>query len=139
MASSTRICGGITEFLSSMDHDAPPGSRGRRMMLRKLRLYLWWKGQLSKRKQDGKSHFGLPDHVGRSGDGFEEMYGDGEGISEALKRKDKMVAERVASRRRVRGGAPAAAVSSERDTAKGVLQETVVGDMQNEADKFAEL
>ena len=123
-----------------MDHDAPPGSKGRRMMLRKLRLYLWWKGQLSKRKQDGKSHFGLPDHGSRSTDGHERMYGDGEEISEALKRKDKLVADRAASRRRVRGGAPAtAAPSGGRHAAKGVLQDTVMGNIQNEADNFAEL
>jgi DNA excision repair protein ERCC-4 len=68
------------------------------------------------------------------------MYGDGEGISEALKRKDKVMADRAASRRRVKGGAPAvAAPSSGRDVAKGVLQGTVIGDMQNEADDFAEL
>lgn len=139
MASSTRICSVISEFLSSMDQDAPPGSKGRRMMLRKLRLYLWWKGQLSKRRQDGKSHFGLPNDVDRPGDGFENMYGNGEGVSEALKKKDKMIADKAASRRRVRGGAPAAAVPSGRDATKGVFQETVIGDMQNEADNFAEL
>jgi len=123
-----------------MDQDAPPGSKGRRMMLRKLRLYLWWKGQLSKRKQDGKSRFGLPNHGSQPGDGFDRMYDDDEGISEALKRKDKMVAERAASRRRVRGGAPAAAgPSGGRDADKGVLQGTVIGEMQNEADNFAEL
>lgn len=109
------------------------------MMLRKLRLYLWWKGQLSKRKQDGKSHFGLPDRATQPRDGFERMYGEEEGISEALKKKDKMVADRAASRRRVRGGAPAVAAPSGRDSAKGVLQNTVIGDMQNEADDFSEL
>lgn len=122
-----------------MDPDDPPGSKGRRMMLRKLRLYLWWKGQLSKRKQDVKSLFGLPDHARGVGDGFERMYGEGEGISEALKRKDKVVAERAASRRRMRGGAPAAAAPSGRDSAKGVMQETVIGEMQKEADDLADL
>ena len=103
-------------------------------MLRKLRLYLWWKGQLSKRKEDGKSHFGFPDHASRS---YQRMHGDGEDISEALKRKDKLMADRAASRRRVRGGAPAAAApSGGRDAAKG---DTIIGDMQNEADNFAEL
>jgi DNA excision repair protein ERCC-4 len=139
MASSTRICSAISEFLSTMDPDAPPGSKGRRMMLRKLRLYLWWKGQLSKRKQDGKSHFELPGHARGVGDGFEAVYGGGEGISEALKRKDKAIAERAASRRRVRGGAPAAAAPSGRDAAKGVMQETVIGELQKEADDFADL
>ncbi|GLB36876.1 putative ERCC4 domain containing protein [Lyophyllum shimeji] len=136
MASSTRTCGVLTEFLSTIDHDAPNGTKGRRMMLRKLRLYLWWKSKLAERKQDGKSHFALPDGPGRVGNGFEKLYGEGDNISEALKKKDKVRAERAASRRRVRGGAPAAVprdASSKNDS-----QASVMGEIQNEAETFAQ-
>ena len=60
MASSTRICSVVTEFLSAMDHDAPNGSKGRKMMMQKLRLYLWRKSRLAERKQDGLTHFAFP-------------------------------------------------------------------------------
>jgi len=39
MSSSTRVCSVVTEFLSTMDHDAPNGAKGHKMMIQKLRLY----------------------------------------------------------------------------------------------------
>ena len=60
MTSSTRTCSLLTEFLSTMDPEASPGSRGRQMMMKKLRLYLWWKGKLSQRKQEGNTSFAMP-------------------------------------------------------------------------------
>ncbi|KAI0077545.1 hypothetical protein K474DRAFT_1707288 [Panus rudis PR-1116 ss-1] len=108
MTSSVRTSQLLSEFLSSMDPDAPLGSQGRRMMQDKLRLYLWWKGKLAERKQEGKSGFALPDgkknqHQASSGN-IES--GNGE-ISEALRRKDRERQAKAASRRRIRGGAPA--------------------------------
>lgn len=140
MTSSTRTCSLLSEFLSVMDQDAPRGSKGRPMMLRKLRLYLWWKGKLSERKQDGKSHFALPDSGRRPNDGYQMLYGDGQDLSEALQKKDKEKEERSASRRRVRGGAPAA-TSSGRGShgAKGDNQGSVITAVQEDAENFAEL
>lgn len=88
-----------------MDPSAPAGTQGKEMMERKLRLYLWWKGKLSARKEDGRRPFALPD---KSGEALHR--GDktaAAGVSEALKKKDQVTKERGANRRRVRGGVPA--------------------------------
>jgi hypothetical protein len=91
MTSLTRTCSILTEFLSTMDTDALPGSRGRQMMMKKLRLYLWWKGKLSQRKQDGKKKkIAMPDTTRNNFD----KYGDLSDISEALKKKDREKAEK---------------------------------------------
>ncbi|KAF6752030.1 hypothetical protein DFP72DRAFT_462496 [Ephemerocybe angulata] len=102
MASSTRTCNLLTDFLSSHDDTAKKGSKGRRMMLQKLRVYLWWKGK--QRKEEGKSPTYMPGSSKRSEYGPSKN-GDS-GISEALQRKDREKAERNQSRRRIRGGAP---------------------------------
>ncbi|KZT71130.1 hypothetical protein DAEQUDRAFT_688077 [Daedalea quercina L-15889] len=101
MTSSTRTCEMVTEFLGTMDYDAPRGSQGRRMMEKKLRAYLWWKGELNKRRQPQSK-------LGFAQSGFRRQgKDDGDvGVSEALKRKDREMRERQANRRRVRGGAP---------------------------------
>ena len=139
MTSSTRTCSLLTEFLSTMDTEASPGSRGRQMMMKKLRLYLWWKGKLSERKQDGKSPFAMP---GANKDNFDN-YGNVAEISEALKKKDKEKAEKAKCRRRVRGGAPAGSSSSSRaDNApfpKPEPKDVKLEEIQNEADRFAQL
>lgn len=54
MISSTRTLTLVSDFLASMDADAAPGTQGRAMMERKLRLYLWWKGKLGERKKEGR-------------------------------------------------------------------------------------
>ncbi|CAL1710551.1 unnamed protein product [Somion occarium] len=118
MTSSVRTCQLLTEFLSTMDPDAPPGSQGCRMMEDKLRLYLWWKGKLAQRKQEGKTGFALP--TGQKNP-TERGAGDAE-VSEALKKKDRERQARAASRRRVRGGGPAASSSRE-----GELSSTASG------------
>lgn len=110
------------------------------MMMHKLRLYLWWKRKLAERKQDGLPGFGLPDSSGHGGpnQGYECMYGSKEGISEALQRKDRERADRAASRRRVRGGAPpSSASSSSRPTP--VQPITALGTIRSEANKIADL
>ncbi|KAG6830270.1 hypothetical protein H0H92_001536 [Tricholoma furcatifolium] len=116
----------------TIDHDAPPGSKGRKMMMSKLRIYLWWKMKNAERKQDEKSHSAHPNTDARSN-------GGSDGISEALKRKDKEKADRAASRRRIRGGAPASTPSG-RDTAasKAVPPDVVMNEIQTEAETFAQ-
>ncbi|RXW19482.1 hypothetical protein EST38_g6377 [Candolleomyces aberdarensis] len=115
MASSTRTCNLITDFLSSHNPTGTKGAKGRDMMMQKLRVYLWWKGKLSQRKEEGRSSFHLPD-VGSTAASMKDPKGTS--LSEALRKKDKEKAERNQSRRRVRGGAPAAAAPDGRSTTK---------------------
>ena len=110
------------------------------MMMKKLRLYLWWKGKLSERKQDGKTTF-----AGTSKDNFDK-YGDMSEISKALQKKDKEKAEKSKSRRRVRGGAPAgsSSSSSRADNASSSFpkpepKDVKLDEIHNEADRFAQL
>ncbi|KAJ7274649.1 hypothetical protein C8J57DRAFT_1312429 [Mycena rebaudengoi] len=140
MASSTRTCTLLSEFLSSKDDSAPKGAQGRPMLLRKLRLYLWWKRKLSERKNEGKPGFGLPDSSGHGGSnqGYERMYGRKEGLSAALERKDREKAERAASRRRVRGGAPAATAGPSTQPAAGTKPITALGTIRDEANNIAD-
>ncbi|KAF9456163.1 hypothetical protein BDZ94DRAFT_1327152 [Collybia nuda] len=138
MASSTKTCSVLSEFLASMNHDAPKGAKGRSMMLQRLRLYLWWKRKLSKRKEEGKSHFALPNTTGNAKAGYEKTYGDGENISEALKRKDKERAQRAGSRRRVRGGAPENSGSRDETIVKMEAPDSAMTLIQDEADSFAQ-
>lgn len=114
------------------------------MMEDKLRVYLWWKGTLNERKHDGKAPFQLPDAARRhQNDESGKFYGGDDGISEALKRKDKEKAERSASRRRVRGGAPNSTSSGNgrASTLKPEAKDSVVGEaeMRDEAENIAEL
>lgn len=104
-------------------------------MMKKLRLYLWWKGKLSERKQDGKTSFAMPDTNRRTKDNF-----DPSEISEALKKKDKEKAERSQSRRRVRGGVPAGASRTDSTPfPKPEPKDVKLDEIQNEADGFVQL
>jgi DNA excision repair protein ERCC-4 len=141
MASSSRSATLLSDFLSTMDPEAPKGSQGRRMMEDKLRFYLWWKGKLSEATRDGKDPFHMPD---ASKERFDQSGGTGdEGLSEALKRKDRAKKEKNANRRRVRGGGPGSAASGGgRTTApKDDRRNLVAGEeeMRDEAENIAEL
>jgi DNA excision repair protein ERCC-4 len=135
MASSTRTCNLITDFLSSHNPTGKKGAKGRDMMMQKLRVYLWWKEKLSQRKEEGKSAFHLPD-AGSTAASIKDPRGTG--LSEALRKKDKEKAERNQSRRRVRGGAPAAASDSGRTAAKSSAGKSSAP-AEAEADVLAEL
>ncbi|KAI6126207.1 hypothetical protein EV401DRAFT_2226317 [Pisolithus croceorrhizus] len=110
MTSSSRASALVSEFLSNMDLDAPKGKRGRKMMEKKLRQYLFWKSKLASQNQGKKnpSHTGVkgkqnaaPIMVGKPTEGPTNQ-------SLALKKKEEMKQARGANRRRVRGGAPSA-------------------------------
>ena len=76
-----------------MDPMAAAGAKGRKLMEKKLRSYLFWKGKLGfegKTKDNADSN--KPPEIA--------------GISDALKRKDARNKERQGSRRRMRGGPP---------------------------------
>lgn len=97
MVSSTRTAELLADYLSSLDRRRPKAEWGRRMMERRLRMYLWWKARLSEGKR-----FHMP-----SGDRDRNKEREGsDNISDALKKKDALRTQRAASRRRVRGGGP---------------------------------
>ncbi|THH30533.1 hypothetical protein EUX98_g3669 [Antrodiella citrinella] len=139
MTSSLRTSQLLSDFLSSMDPDAPQGRQGRKVMEDKLRLYLWWKARLGDHKQDGKN---ASDSAGRKASGGRRFYtsgksGEGE-LSEALKKKDRERQARTANRRRVRGGAPTATPSAREGQALPVEGAAGDGKPADEADSIAE-
>ncbi|KIK60408.1 hypothetical protein GYMLUDRAFT_167820 [Collybiopsis luxurians FD-317 M1] len=111
MCSSEATCTLLNDFLSLKDGKRPKGEWGRRMMLKKLRSWLWW----DKRRKEAVA----ADSSGKRGAGGtsggrdpDEMRWTGEspgndGLSEAMKKKDRERAAQKASRRRMRGGGPA--------------------------------
>lgn len=131
MTSSLRTSSVLSDFLSEMDLDALPGSRGRKMMEDKLRLYLWWKGKLSERKQEGRGLFGMPDSR-------KDKDSASTDVSEALRKKDRERQQRAANRRRVRGGVPAQTAPREHNNTgrADVLGE---GTMREESEDIAAL
>ncbi|KIY50070.1 hypothetical protein FISHEDRAFT_57787 [Fistulina hepatica ATCC 64428] len=126
MASSTQTCTTLSEYLESMDQDAPRGRRGRAMMMRKLGTYLWWKGRLSnkERNEAGTPTSSVPNCTdnGREGN---------TGISEALQKKDRERQARSAQRRRMRGGKVSQPVT------RPEPESDVHTTMRQEADTFA--
>ena len=70
------------------------------MMEDKLRLYLWWKGKLSERRAEGKGPIALPAGKKDDANGAQgaRQGGVNDGISEALKRKDRERQERSMNR-----------------------------------------
>jgi DNA excision repair protein ERCC-4 len=145
MTSSTRTCTLVTEFLSGMDENAPPGTRGRKMMMRKLKTYLWWKSQLASKKQNGRPPRNLPALITSNYSARDATSGDGgEGeVSAALRKKDQDRAQKAQSRRRVRGGAPASSASGTRAeppvVPKPETREYTLREVQGEADGFVQL
>ena len=125
MASSAQTSSLLSEYLASMDPDAPSGQRGRQMLENKLRRYLYWKARLSARSAANQPP---------SAESRPSAPGDDE-LNAALRKKDRERAERSASRRRVRGGAPGTLsvrdqgqdqVSAVPGTEEGILAELYV-------------
>jgi DNA excision repair protein ERCC-4 len=108
MTSSTRSCDLIQDFLDTMDPDAESGRKGRVMMRRRLKGYLGWRGRLNTNNPATTKQAGSAGMTSRKG---KEKEGD---VNEALRKKDRERAEKSASRRRMRGGAPS--TSSGRNT-----------------------
>ncbi|KZV76813.1 hypothetical protein PENSPDRAFT_645911 [Peniophora sp. CONT] len=136
MTSSLRTATLLNEFLSKMDPEAPPGQQGRKMMEDKLGLYLWWKTRLSKGSQTGKTSVTIPDALRNAKAPVQD---EGDGLSEALRKKDRDRRDKAASRRRVRGGGPSQAESS-RVKGKAVDGGMSLGEeaMRDEADSIAQ-
>jgi DNA excision repair protein ERCC-4 len=79
-----------------MNPDTPPGQQGRRLLEDRLRLYLYWKSRLATRPAETRP---TSTTIHEDPSGVDEL-------SPALRKKDRERAERAASRRRIRGGAP---------------------------------
>ena len=114
MTSSNQTCSLLREYLDVLDLDAPRGEQGRGMMLERLRGYVGWKAHLHASVQTQ-----VNPSVGGNNTGAVQTTGSaaapGEGeLNEAMKKKDRDRRERAASRRRVRGGAPGGAATSQR-------------------------
>lgn len=103
MTSSTRSCDLIQDFLNSMDPEAESGSKGRVMMRRRLKSFLGWRRRLGSQNSKTKSTTAKQRNgAGTTSKGKERE----DDVSEALRKKDRERAEKSASRRRARGGAP---------------------------------
>ncbi|KAK0189016.1 hypothetical protein F5146DRAFT_1057602 [Armillaria mellea] len=100
MCSSTTTCNLLSQFMDSLDQTRPKGQWGRKLMMKKLRTWLFWRSRAAK---DGRTP--TPSTNQRQGGDMDDI------LDEALKKKDRDKADRKASRRRVRGGAPGAAAS----------------------------
>ncbi|KAF8999609.1 hypothetical protein BDQ17DRAFT_1499549 [Cyathus striatus] len=143
MTTSLQTCTLLSNFLNAFDPSLPKGAKGRRMMMDRLRTYLWWKGQLSEKRADpnsSKVYAYMPDFESLDPvmDVLQAVRGDvpAEGeISEALKKKDKMREEKRQSRRRVRGGAPPSAATNR---SKDEPKDMVMDQIQSEADQVAQ-
>jgi DNA excision repair protein ERCC-4 len=133
MCNSERTATLIRDYLSMVDQNAPRGHKGRKIMERRLRSYLFWKGRLT--DSGGKSQR----EVGLSVSAPKTLVTDDQ-PSEALRRKDALKKERQGSRRRVRGAPPGGAPSErtqEPEARAGAMGgESVV---QHEAQQLAEL
>ena len=101
----------MQEYLETMDLDKPPGEQGQRMMMSRLHYYL---AKQSKRKLAKLTSSGSAPGPERSKAATDPNADRDDGVSEALKKKDKERQARQASRRRVRGGGPA--VQTPRET-----------------------
>jgi DNA excision repair protein ERCC-4 len=132
MCSSDRTSNLVQDFLSTMDPMAAPGTKGRKLMEKKLRSYLFWKGKLgSEGKAASNSDPAKPPGVELAG------------ISDALKKKDARNKERQGSRRRTRGGPPNLNATSrtvgERSMDPGLRSGAMGGEgiVREEADELA--
>lgn len=136
MTSSLRTATLLNDFLSKMDPEAPPGQQGRKMMEDKLGLYLWWKTRLSKGAQTGNTSLAIPNALRNA---KVTVPDEDDGLSEALKKKDRDRRDKAASRRRVRGGGPSQAEGS-RVKGKAVDGGMSLGEeaMRDEADSIAQ-
>ncbi|KAG7444880.1 uncharacterized protein BT62DRAFT_981292 [Guyanagaster necrorhizus] len=100
MCSSITTCNLLNEFMASLDQTRPKGEWGRKLMMKKLKTWLFWKSCAAKdRKTPTRGT-----NQGQ-GDDLDDV------LDEALKKKDRDKADRKANRRRIRGGGPGAASS----------------------------
>ena len=125
MCSSTSTATAITDFLKSIDRTRNKGEWGRQMMMRKLRSWVYQKSRSSAHSTataasgPSSSQKGAGKAVAISGAGA-AAGDDDDGLSEALKKKDREKAARMGSRRRIRGGALAAGVMHQQNPKEAI-------------------
>ncbi|GJE89027.1 DNA repair protein [Phanerochaete sordida] len=113
MTSSIRSAQLLREFLGQIDPSAEKGAQGRKLMEENMRSYLArqaMKKAMQNRTLTNSSGALTPSTNGKPSE-----------VSEALKRKDREREARIASRRRIRGGAPAAASTRSTGAAETLL------------------
>lgn len=97
MTSSIRSAQLLRELLGQLDSDADPGAQGRKLMEDKMRAYLARQAvKKAMQRKASSTSSGASTPSANPGNG---------GVSEALRKKDREREARIASRRRIRGGA----------------------------------
>lgn len=133
MTSSARSCQSIRDYLSLADHNAPKGAKGRRMLMRSLSRYLWWKTWLEQQRDEARRQ-----QISKTGGSSKSTFQGQGAFSAALNRKDKVLSDKANNRRRTRGGAPTA--MSARAAGKSANADIHVADESpNETDHVAAL
>ncbi|KAL0062171.1 DNA repair protein RAD16 [Marasmius tenuissimus] len=112
MCSSTVTCSLLNEFLTKMDVGRAKGEWGRKMMMQRLKSWLFWEERRKWEKEHAGGNAGEGKKTGGGTSGGGGGVGAGsndfaDGLSEALKKKDRERAQKQANRRRIRGGGPA--------------------------------
>lgn len=143
VTSSTRSCDLIQEFLDCINPDAGPGRKGAKMMQRRLKEYLSWRGRLGTQDSNGTSvnngtTQGCSSRVSHvKGKGKEK--GRDEIVSDALRKRDRERIEKTVGRRRVRGGAPNSSHKRNGgDAGTGINSTEAPGNEKSDADKIEE-
>jgi len=141
MTSSTRSCDLIQEFLDCIDPDARPGRKGTKMMQRRLKEYLSWRGRLggqdfNKVSESNDTTQGYPSRVsnvkGKGEKGRDET-------SDVLRKKNREKVEKTAGRRRVRGGAPSSSTKRNAvDAGAGIDPTEAPANEKSDTDKIDE-
>jgi DNA excision repair protein ERCC-4 len=135
MTATSRSATDISEYLSTLDLEAPAGTQGRVMMEKRLHKFLWWKAKLAELMGEKTSKTNDP----RS-NATQKQGGANEGLSEALKKKDRDRKDRAANRRRIRGAAAGAVASSNRQNVDSSMTvETMNADMVDDTETIADL
>lgn len=141
MTPSTRSCDLIQEFLGGINPDARPGRKGAKMMQRRLKEFLSWRGRLGSQDSNGATMSngtsqGYSSRVSNvKGKGKEK--GRDEIVSDALRKRDRERIENTIGRRRVRGGAPSS--SNKRnvgDAGAGINSTEAPANEKSDADKI---
>ena len=129
LCSSQRTCDVLAEYLACYDRTKEKGERGRKMMERRLRRYLGWKGGIGNFREGARPTFRTstlaPPNLdttptGSDGSTSATPRTSTYAVSEALRKKDEEKRRRNMNRRRIRGGAPGAVKREETPALSGI-------------------
>lgn len=113
MCNSHSTCTLLTQYLNTLDRSKDSHTRPSRMMTQKLKSFIYLREveRLASLTASGNNKSPSKGGVGGGRGSPTKIIDVDDGISEALKKKDRDKAFRAGNRRRVRGGAPVAPVS----------------------------